>query len=212
MVNVVAVNGSPRRDGNTSVLIRTILKELENEGITTETIQIGGKKVHGCTACMKCFENRNNKCVIDDDLVNTCIEKMCRADGIILGSPVYFLDVTSEMKALIDRAGFVSYANGHLFRNKIGNAAVAVRRAGASRTADTMLHFFLANDMIVAGLPVIGMGRDIGDVEKDDEGMDRAKNLGQTMAMILNHLHHHPLSSRKSAQADGRMSWKRGSG
>ena len=209
MTNVLAINGSPRKNGNTAVLIRTILKELEKEGITTETIQLGGKKIHGCTACMKCFENRDKKCVIDDDLVNTCIEKMSNADGILFGSPVYFLDVTSEMKALIDRAGFVSFANGLLFKNKIGNATVAVRRAGASRTADTMLHFFLANEMIVAGLPVIGMGRDIGDVEKDEEGMGRAKNLGETMARLLRHLNRHPLPVQKPANADERMTTKK---
>jgi multimeric flavodoxin WrbA len=212
MVNVLAINGSPRKDGNTAVLIRTILVELEMEGIETETIQIGGKKIHGCTACMKCFENRDKKCVIDDDPVNTCIRKMSKADGIIFGSPVYFLDVTSEMKALIDRAGFVSFANGLLFKNKIGNATVAVRRAGASRTADSMLHFFLANEMIVAGLPVIGIGRDTGDVENDDEGMDRAKNLGKTMAMLLNHLDRHPLPTRKPAKAYERMTRKKESG
>jgi len=209
MVKVLAINGSPRKDGNTAVLIRTILKELEKEGIETETIQIGGKNIHGCMACMKCFENCDKKCVIDDDIVNTCIKKMSKADGILFGSPVYFLDVTSEMKALIDRAGFVSFANGLLFRNKIGNAAVAVRRAGASRTADSMLHFFLGNEMIVAGLPVIGIGRDIGDVEKDEEGMGRAKNLGQTMAMILNHLDCHPLPAHTPAKADERMTRKK---
>ncbi|HOX34482.1 MAG TPA: flavodoxin family protein [Methanoregulaceae archaeon] len=193
MTRVLAINGSPRKDGNTAILIRAILSELEKEGITTETVQLGGKKIHGCTACMKCFENRDGKCVIDDDLVNGCIEKMRAADGIILGSPVYFLDVTSEMKALIDRAGFVSYANGHPLKNKVGNAVVAVRRAGASRTADSMLHFLLANDMIVPGLPVIGMGLDIGDVEKDAEGMDRAEHLGKGMAQLLKHLNRHPL-------------------
>lgn len=205
MTKVLAINGSPRKDGNTSVLIRTILNELEKEGIETETIQLGGKKIHGCMACMKCFENRDRKCVIDDDLVNTCIDKMRKADGIIFGTPVYFFDVTSEMKALIDRAGFVSFANGLLFKNKIGNATVAVGRAGASRTADTMLHFFLVNEMIVAGLPVIGIGRDIGDVEKDDEGMGRARSLGETMAMILNHLDHHPFPAHKPAKAYERM-------
>lgn len=205
MTKVLAINGSPRKDGNTSILIRTILKELEQEGIGTETVQIGGKKVHGCMACMKCFENRDGKCVIDDDLVNTCIGKMSKADGIIFGSPVYFLDVTSEMKALIDRAGFVSFANGHLFRNKVANVTVAVRRAGASRTADTMLHFLLANEMIVSGLPVIGIGRDIGDVEKDEEGMDRAKHLGETMAQLLKHLGRHPLPASKPKEADERM-------
>ena len=209
MVKVLAINGSPRKDGNTSILMRYILKELEDEGIGTEIVQIGGKKIHGCTSCMKCFENRDRKCVIGDDLVNTCIEKMCSADGIILGSPVYFLDVTPEMKALIDRAGFVSFANGLLFRNKVGNATVAVRRAGASRTSDTMLHFFLANDMIVPGLPCIGIGRDIGDVEKDEEGIARAKHLGQTMAQLLMHLDRHPLAALTPAPADERMTKKK---
>ncbi len=193
MSKVLAINGSPRKDGNTAILIRHILREIEQEGIETETIQIGGKKVHGCTACMKCFENRDGKCAIENDMVNSIIEKMREADAIILGSPVYFLDVTTEMKALIDRAGFVSYANSFPLKNKIGNATVAVRRAGASRTADTMLHFLLVNDMIVPGLPVIGMGREIGDVERDEEGLDRAKHLGQNMARLLKHLESHPL-------------------
>jgi len=209
MVKVLAINGSPRKDGNTSILMRYILKELEDEGIGTEIVQIGGKKIHGCTSCMKCFENRDRKCVVGDDLVNTCIEKMSSADGIILGSPVYFLDVTPEMKALIDRAGFVSFANGLLFRNKVGNATVAVRRAGASRTSDTMLHFFLANDMIVPGLPCIGIGRDIGDVEKDEEGIARAKHLGQTMAQLLMHLDRYPLAALTPAPADERMTKKK---
>ena len=205
MTKVLAINGSPRKDGNTSILIRHIVTELEKEGIETETIQLGGKKVHGCTACMKCFENRDGKCVIDDDLVNTCIDKMRKADGIILGSPVYFLDVTSEMKALIDRAGFVSFANGLLFRNKVGNATVAVRRTGASRTADSMLHFFLANEMIVPGLPVIGVGRDIGDVEKDEEGIARARRVGQAMGRLLGHLEQYPLPARPAPGAGDRM-------
>jgi len=192
MTKVLAINGSPRNNGNTSILLRQILKECESEGIETETIQLGGKKVHGCTSCMKCFENRDGKCAIDDDLVNTCIRKMAEADGIILGSPVYFLDLTSEMKALIDRAGFVSYANGHIFSGKIGNAAVAVRRAGASRTCDSMLHFFLANDMIVPGLPCIGIGRDIGDVERDEEGIAHARKVGQSMARLVTIMRQHP--------------------
>jgi multimeric flavodoxin WrbA len=185
MTKVLVINGSPRKDGNTSILIRHIVQELEKEGIEIEIIQIGGKKIHGCTACMKCFENQDRKCIIDDDVVNACIEKISQADGVILGSPVYFLDVTSEMKAFIDRVGFVSVANGHLFRHKIGNAVVAVRRAGASRTMDTLLHFLLYNDMIVPGFPGIGVGRDIGDVERDEEGVANAKRIGQNMAWLL---------------------------
>jgi len=209
MTKVLAINGSPRKDGNTSILIRQILKELETEGIETETIQLGGKKIHGCTSCMKCFENRDRKCVIDDDLVNSCIQKMIEADGIILGSPVYFLDVTSEMKALIDRAGFVSYANGHPLSGKVGNAAVAVRRAGASRTFDTMLHFFLANDVIIPGFPCIGIGRDIGDVERDEEGMAQAKKVGQNMARLVKIMSQHPLNPQKQLHADERMTRKK---
>ena len=209
MTKVLAINGSPRKDGNTAILIRTILAELETEGIQTETIQIGGKKVHGCMACMKCFENRDGKCIIDDDIVNTCIRKMREADGILFGSPVYFLDVTSEMKALIDRAGFVSYANDHIFSGKVGNAAVAVRRAGASRTADSMLHFFLANDMIIPGLPCIGIGRDIGDVLKDEEGIAHAQKIGQTMARLVKILHKNPVTAQGSGNSDERMMKKK---
>jgi multimeric flavodoxin WrbA len=209
MTKVLAINGSPRKDGNTSILIRHILKELENDGIKTETIQLGGKKIRGCTACMKCFENRDRQCVINDDLVNTCIEKMMEADGVILGSPVYFLDVTSEMKALIDRVGFVSFANGHLFSSKIGNAAVAVRRAGASRTADSMLHFFLAQDMIVPGLPCIGIGRDTGDVLKDEEGIAHAKKVGQNMARLVKIMSRNPLPAKTPAPSDNRITKKK---
>jgi multimeric flavodoxin WrbA len=204
MTRVVAFNGSPRKEGNTSILIEHILAELDNEGIEIETIHLGGKKIHGCTACGKCFENRDRRCVIDDDVVNNCIEKMSSADGIILGSPVYFLDVTPEMKALIDRAGFVSFANGHIFKNKVGNAAVALRRTGASRTADSMLHFLLASEMIVSGLPAIGIGLDAGDVLNDEEGIARAKSLGQNMAQLLNHLNRYPLPAHKPVQADGK--------
>ncbi|WP_321505762.1 flavodoxin family protein [uncultured Methanoregula sp.] len=209
MAKVLAINGSPRSNGNTFILIRHILKELENEGIGTEIVQLGGKKIHGCTSCMKCFENRDRKCVIDDDLVNSCIKKMTEADGIILGSPVYFLDVTSEMKALIDRAGFVSFANGYLFSNKVGNAAVAVRRAGASRTCDSMLHFFLANDMIVPGLPCIGIGRDTGDVERDEEGIAHAKKVGQNMARLIQIMSLHPQQLQQQSRAYDRMTRKK---
>ena len=112
MAKVVAFNGSPRKDGNTSILIGHMFEELENEGIATELVQVGKKKIRGCTACMKCFENKDGHCVFDDDIINRCIDQMVEADGIILGSPVYFLDVTAEMKGLIDRAGLVSIANG----------------------------------------------------------------------------------------------------
>lgn len=129
MTKVIAINGSPRKGGNTAILIRHILEELENEG-ETELVQLAGAKIRGCTACMKCFENRDRRCVFEDDAVNDCIEKMATADGIVLGSPVYFSDVTAELKALIDRAGFVSFASDGLFTRNVG---VSRRRAPAHR-------------------------------------------------------------------------------
>jgi len=190
-MNVVAFNGSPRKDGNTSVLIRQVFAELDKEGIATELVHVGGKPLRGCTACMKCGENKNSQCVITGDLLNDHLEKMFAADAIILGSPVYFSDVTSEMKALIDRAGFVSRQNGHLLRRKVGAAVVAVRRAGALHTFDTLNHFFLINQMVVPGSSYwnVGIGRAPGEVNADEEGMQTMRDLGNAMAWLLKKIH-----------------------
>jgi multimeric flavodoxin WrbA len=186
-MKVVAFNGSPRKDGNTTILINHVFHELEKEGIQTELVQLSGKKIHGCIACYKCFENKDQRCAVKDDIANECIEKMIEAEGIILGSPVYFTDVTAEMKALIDRAGFVSMANGGMYKNKAGAVVVAVRRSGAIHTLDTLSHFFLAGQMIIIGRG-IGVGRNKGEVEKDEEGMQAVKVLGQRMAWLLKKL------------------------
>jgi multimeric flavodoxin WrbA len=187
-MKVVAFNGSPRKDGNTTILINHVFHELEKEGIETELVQLSGKEIHGCIACYKCFENKDQHCAVKDDIANECIEKMIKAEGIILGSPVYFADVTAEMKALIDRAGFVSLANGGMYRNKVGAAVAAVRRSGAVHTLDGMNHFFLAGQMIIVGRGM-GIGRDKGEVKKDEEGMQAVKALGQRMAWLLKKLY-----------------------
>jgi multimeric flavodoxin WrbA len=183
-MKIVAFNGSPRKDGNTAILINYVFHELEKEGLETELVQFSGKKIHGCIACYKCFENKDQRCSVKDDFANECIEKMIKADGIILGSPVYFADVTAEMKALIDRAGFVSLANNGLYRNKVGASVAALRRTGGIYTIDSMNHFFLAGQMIIVGRG-IGIGRNIGEVEKDEEGLQMVKTLGQRMAWLL---------------------------
>ncbi|EJG08064.1 NADPH-dependent FMN reductase [Methanofollis liminatans DSM 4140] len=187
MTKVVAFNGSPRKDGNTARLLAEVLAELEKDGIETELVQIGGKKVHGCTACGKCFESRDGKCVIDNDFVNDCIEKMAAADGIVIGSPTYFADVSTETKALIDRAGFVAIANGGMFARKAGAAVVAVRRAGAVHAFDTINHLFGISQMFTVGSSYwnLGLGLDAGDVEKDEEGLLTMRNLGANMAWLL---------------------------
>jgi len=186
-MKVIAFNGSARKNGNTAVLIREVFSELEDEGIETEMIQLAGKTIRGCTACGKCFDNQDKRCAIDNDCANKCIEKMLEADGIILGSPTYFADVTAEMKALIDRAGYVSRANPDMYKRKIGAAVVAVRRAGAIHAFDTLNHFFLISQMIVPGSSYwnIGIGRAIGDVEQDDEGLETMRILGRNMAWLL---------------------------
>ncbi|MDD1754027.1 MAG: flavodoxin family protein [Methanothrix sp.] len=185
-MKVIAFNGSPRKDGNTSRLIRAALAELEAEGIETETVHLMGP-IRGCIACYKCFEKKNGKCAMDKDIVNSCIEKMAGADGIILGSPTYFSDITPELKALVDRSGFVSKANGDMFKRKIGAAVVAVRRGGAVHAFDSINHFFLIGQMIIPGSNYwnVGIGLEEGDVEKDREGMETMRVLGRNMAWLL---------------------------
>lgn len=189
-MKVVAFNGSPRKEGNTASLIKYVLAELEKEGIETEAVQVGGKRIHGCTACGKCYEKIDKKCINDKDIVNECIEKMIEADGIILASPTYFADLTPELKALIDRAGSVAKANNEMFKHKVGAAVVAVRRAGSIHVFDSINHFFTISQMIIPGSSYwnMGIGLAEGDVEKDEEGIQTMQTLGQNMAWLLKKL------------------------
>jgi multimeric flavodoxin WrbA len=189
-MKIVAFNGSARKDGNTAILINYVFKELYKQGIETELLQLAGKKIRGCKACYKCFENKDQQCSFKNDILNECMAKMIEADGIILGSPTYFTDVSTEMKALIDRAGFVARANGDLLKRKLGAAVVAARRAGSIHAFDTLNHFFLIAQMIIPGSNYwnIGFGRNTGEVEKDEEGILIMKTLGQNMAWLLKKL------------------------
>lgn len=189
-MKVVAFNGSPRSDGNTAILIRKVLAELEAEGIETEYIQLGGQVIHGCTACGTCRKLKNKECKITNDNANLYIRKMLEADGIILGSPTYFSMVTPELKALIDRAGFVAMSNDYMFRRKVGAAVVAVRRTGAMPTFDAINHFFLISEMIVPGSMYwnVGIGRAPGEVNGDGEGLATMATLGKNIAWLLKQL------------------------
>ena len=189
-MKVVAFNGSARKDGNTAILLHRVLTELEQEGIETETVHLAGQEIHGCLACRKCRANADKRCSRDDDVINPCIEKMLAADGFLLGSPTYFSDVSTEMKALIDRCGSVAKANGDMFKRKVGAAVMAARRAGSTHAFDTMNHFFTINQMIVPGSSYwnVGMGLEKGDVEKDEEGLRTMKVLGENMAWLLKKL------------------------
>jgi len=186
-MKVVAFNGSPRVDGNTRFLLETVNQELEAEGIETEIVQLGGVNIHGCGACYKCQGNKDGRCSVNDDAANEFIERIAAADGVIIGSPTYFTDVTPEVKALIDRAGFVAKANNSMFRRKVGAAVIAVRRAGSLHAFDTINHFFLISEMIVPGSIYwnMALAGKKGEAQQDDEGIRTMKVLGRNMAWLL---------------------------
>jgi multimeric flavodoxin WrbA len=185
-MKAIAINGSPRSGGNTEIMLKKVLEPLQTAGWDTEYLQIGGKALRGCMACYQCFEKQNERCVIESDEMNAYLEKIYAADAVILGSPTYFADVTSELKALIDRAGLVALANGGKLSGKIGAAVVAVRRGGATHAFDTINHMFLLSAMIVPGSTYwnLGMGGDKGEVLGDDEAMRNMKHLGQTIGWL----------------------------
>ncbi len=189
-MKVVAFNGSPRKDGNCVRLIHHVFTALNAEGIETEMVQLGGNLIHGCKACYQCFERKDGRCVVAADMVNDCLAKMRQADGILFASPTYFADITPELKALIDRSGLVSKANGGLLKRKVGAAVVAVRRAGAIHAFDSINHFFLIGEMIIPGSCYwnMGIGREKGEVENDEEGIRTMKLLGENMAWLLKKL------------------------
>jgi multimeric flavodoxin WrbA len=189
-MKVLAINGSSRKDGNTALLIQHVFSALKQEGIETEMVQLAGHTIRGCHNCGACLRNKDGRCSITNDPVNDIIAMMREADGIVLGSPVYFSDITPELKALIDRSGRVGRANDLLFKRKVGSGVIAVRRGGATHALDTIYHFLHITQMIVPGAPYwnFGIGRDVGDVEKDDEGVANMKGLGENIAWLLKKL------------------------
>lgn len=182
-MKAVLINGSPRTGGNTETMLRKMETVLDSAGWETDFVQLGGKKIRGCMACTKCWENKDNRCVVDNDRFNEVFAKMLDADAIVIGSPTYFADVSAETKALLDRSGMVSLANDRAFAGKIGAAVVAVRRGGAVHVFDTINHMYLMSQMIVPGSIYwnIGRGLDKKDVENDPEGIENMKSLAETI-------------------------------
>ena len=188
-MKVLAFNGSPRKKGKNYQAIQTVFEVLNKEGIKTEIIQLGGANIKGCRACYKCFEKKNARC-IQDDAFNMFVEKMIEADGIIIGSPTYFANVSTEVKALIDRAGLVAIANDYLFKRKVGAAVVAMRRAGGTDVYSSINYFFGINHMIIPGSSYwnLAVGRDPGDIQNDREGLSTLRDLADNMAWLMNKL------------------------
>ena len=189
-MKVVIFNGSPRKEGNTHQCLQMVIKELEKSRIECEYIWIGMDKIQGCISCYQCAKNLDKRCGVNTDKLNEYLEKMIEADGIILGSPTYFADMSARMKALIERAGLVSKINGGLLKHKVGAAVVAVRRAGAAHVFSSINYFFLISQMFVVGSSYwnLGIGLNPGDVMNDREGITTFKDLGQNFAYLLQKL------------------------
>jgi multimeric flavodoxin WrbA len=189
-MKVVAFNGSPHKNGNTAILLRRVLAVLEAEGIETELIQLAEQEIHGCTACGACLKTKNRQCIIVNDNINSYIEKIVAADGILLGSPTYNSMMTPEMKAFIDRTATVAKTNDDLFQRKVGAAVVTMRRAGGILTFDAINNYFLIGQMIVPGSSYWndGIGFLPGEVEKDAEGLETMDILGKNMAWLIKKL------------------------
>ena len=185
-MKVLAINGSSRIGGNTEKLLATVLGPAREAGFETEIYRIGGKLLHGCTGCRKCRESGKPECVFKDDVMNDVVQKMIESDAIIIGSPVYFADVTSEIKALIDRAGYCTLGR-RLLKHKIGAGVVAMRRGGGVRSVDTINHFLMISEMIIPGSTYwnMGIGGPKGAVAEDEEGLRNMKNLGENIVWLL---------------------------
>ena len=187
-MKVIAINGSPRKNGNTSILIQTVFEDLNAQGIETEEINVGIKAFRGCMGCMKCAENLDGHCIIKNDNLNDIIDKMREADGIILGSPVYCADLSGQMKVFLDRVSLVSSVNGNIMTRKVGASVIAVRRAGALTAFHSLNSFFTILQMVVVGSTYwnMGFGMEEGEVKQDEEGMQTMHNLGKNMAWLMN--------------------------
>lgn len=185
-MKVLAINGSARKGGNTEILLNTLLEPARDAGFDTEIYQIGGKLLHGCKGCRICRESGKPECVFKDDVMNDVIKKMIEADAIVIGSPVYFADVTSEIKSLIDRAGYCTLGN-RLLKHKIGAGVSVMRRAGGVRTVDTINHFLMISEMVIPGSTYWnhGIGGPKGSVADDAEGLRNMRNLGENIVWLL---------------------------
>lgn len=184
MIKILGIVGSPRVGGNTELLVAEALKAAEEEGAETELLRLADKDVKPCDACLSC--RKTKECKIKDDF-KPIFDKMVEADGIILGSPVYFGSATPQIKALIDRAGYLSVAKGRVFENKVGGPMVVARRAGQNFTFAELLFFFIHQGMIVPGSTYwnVAIGREKGEVTKDEEGMQTARNFGKKVVWLI---------------------------
>ena len=180
-MKVLMLNGSPRKGGNTSIALAEIEKVLANEGIDVEIMQVGNKEIRGCKGCLYCKEH--GKCVMDD-IVNEVAEKLENADGLVIGSPVYYASANGTLICLLDRLFYSTKFNKTM---KVGASVAVARRGGCSATFDELNKYFT-----ISGMPVVSSqywnsvhGRLPGDAEKDGEGLQTMRTLGHNMAFLI---------------------------
>ncbi len=179
-MKVLMINGSPHENGTTFRALSEIATVLEKEDIKVEIITVGNKNVTGCTACCAC--GKLGKCV-KEDIVNEIIEKLKEADGLIVGSPVYYSGMNGTLKSTLDRVFF----GKSCFANKPAAAVAVARRAGTTETVDAINKYFMINNMPVVSSQYWNMafGSNAEQVEKDEEGMQTMRVIGQNMAWLL---------------------------
>jgi multimeric flavodoxin WrbA len=183
-MNVIAINGSPRANGNTSMALKAMTDELERQGIQTETIQIGKLSIRGCIACGHCRSSEGNRCVFNDDSVNEIAQKLRDCDGFILGCPTYYAGIPGTMKSFLDR---VFYTSSRYFRLKVATSCAVVRRAGGVDVVHQLNNYLnLAQTVIPPSQYwTIAYGRDKGEVAGDGEGMQTLVKNAASMAWLL---------------------------
>ncbi len=190
-MKAIAICGSPRKNGNTETMLKIVLERLEKTGIETELIRLSGKNIRTCIACGGCKKTKDRTCSIKGDDFHSILGKMIDADVILLGTPVYFGSATSELTAVLHRAGYVARANGGLFDEKIGAPVVVARRAGQNFTFAQLMFWYTINNMIVPGSGYwnIGFGREPGDVVADSEGIDNLNHLATNLINLAEKLY-----------------------
>ena len=194
-MKVIAINGSPRADGNTALALKEMAREFAAAGeaagipggIEMEILHIGGRLIRGCQACGACGRGKNERCIIGDDPVNEAIQKMKAADAIILGSPVHFAGIGGTMKSFCDRVFYVAGANGGLFAGKVGASIVAVRRSGGSAAWQGLNYYLTIANMAIAGASYWSVvhGALPGEAAEDAEGMQTVRNAAKNIAWML---------------------------
>lgn len=181
-MKVLMLNGSPREDGNTAVALAEMEKVFAENGVDCETVLVGGKDIRGCIACRKCGET--NRCVFDNDEVNELADKLKEADGLVVGTPVYFAQTNATLTALLQRMFFSIHTD---LRDKVGASVVVARRGGSSSTYDNLNKFFGVAGMPIATSQYWNMvyGRDIGDAPEDAEGLQTMRTLANNMVFLM---------------------------